>query len=327
MNLSQLKKYSFEEAIYLVAFNVSEREASEQPLQELIQDYEHLSENVAEVLDSITEREEKVLRYVLEDRLTLEMTGAIFGVTHSRARGILNKAFTKLRRPVRQRILSGEAREERLQAEREKARENMVAEKWENTREKIADTISHPTLKRAHCHDENLGDDTLNERGLLKLKELGIKTLMGILERFPYDSQTNCLQGLTTVEGISETDYKEIWLALYYRGFLIREPELPDIGQQRIMEAEMRGTSCADVSIYELELSVRSHNCLSRAGIDTVHDLLAKLEYKLSDFLDGGSADIREATRKLQRVRNLGHRSAEEIFYQLQWYAEQQLVV
>lgn len=260
--------------------------------------------------------------------MTLAETSAIFDVAESRARGILDKAFTKLRHPCRTCFLSGKIRKKRLQAEQEEVRESMVAEKWENTREIIVDTVARRTVERAHSSDAKLEDYavTNSNSGLLKLKELGIKTLTDILERFPYDSQTNYLKGLTAVEGISETDYKEIWLALYYRGLLIRKPELPDIGQQKIMEVETHAAAnCVDAPVYELELSVRAKNCFFRADIKTVHDLLERLEYKLSDFLDGGSADIGEITRKLQRMRNLGRKSAEEIFYQLQRYAEEQL--
>ena len=35
-----------------------------------------------------------------------------------------------------------------------------------------------------------------------------------------------------------------------------------------------------DRTIEELELSVRSYNCLKRAGINTVHDLTEKLSLK-----------------------------------------------
>lgn len=49
------------------------------------------------------------------------------------------------------------------------------------------------------------------------------------------------------------------------------------------------------MSIDELDLSVRTYNCLKRAGIDTVEDLCNKTPDDMC------------------RVRNLGRRSLEEI--------------
>ncbi|MBZ2110215.1 DNA-directed RNA polymerase subunit alpha [Streptococcus infantis] len=48
-------------------------------------------------------------------------------------------------------------------------------------------------------------------------------------------------------------------------------------------------------TIEELDLSVRSYNCLKRAGINTVHDLTAKSE------------------AEMMKVRNLGRKSLEEV--------------
>ena len=54
-----------------------------------------------------------------------------------------------------------------------------------------------------------------------------------------------------------------------------------------------------DMSIEELELSVRSFNCLKRAGISTVEDLIAKSE------------------EDMMRVRNLGRKSMDEVIAKL----------
>ena len=50
-----------------------------------------------------------------------------------------------------------------------------------------------------------------------------------------------------------------------------------------------------DVDIQEMELSVRSYNCLKRAGFDNISDL------------EGMTVE------KLMRVRNLGKRSVDEV--------------
>jgi len=48
-------------------------------------------------------------------------------------------------------------------------------------------------------------------------------------------------------------------------------------------------------TIEELDLSVRSYNCLKRAGINTVYDLTEKSE------------------AEMMKVRNLGRKSLEEV--------------
>ena len=54
------------------------------------------------------------------------------------------------------------------------------------------------------------------------------------------------------------------------------------------------------MSIEELDLSVRSYNCLKRAGINTVEDLCAK---SMDD---------------LMKVRNMGRKSLDEILNKLE---------
>ena len=54
-----------------------------------------------------------------------------------------------------------------------------------------------------------------------------------------------------------------------------------------------------EMTIEELDLSVRSYNCLKRAGINTVEDLIAKSE------------------EDMMKVRNLGRKSLEEVIHKL----------
>jgi len=54
-----------------------------------------------------------------------------------------------------------------------------------------------------------------------------------------------------------------------------------------------------DMTIEELDLSVRSFNCLKRANINTVGDLISKTEDEMI------------------KVRNLGHKSLEEVVHKL----------
>lgn len=54
------------------------------------------------------------------------------------------------------------------------------------------------------------------------------------------------------------------------------------------------------MTIEELDLSVRSYNCLKRAGINTVHELANKSE------------------DDMMKVRNLGRKSLEEVKVKLE---------
>jgi DNA-directed RNA polymerase subunit alpha len=74
-----------------------------------------------------------------------------------------------------------------------------------------------------------------------------------------------------------------------FGGFLVQAPTDP---MPRILE----------MSIEEMELSVRSYNCLKRANIHTVEDLTKKTE---EDML---------------KVRNLGKKSLDEVIQKLQSY-------
>ena len=53
------------------------------------------------------------------------------------------------------------------------------------------------------------------------------------------------------------------------------------------------------MTIEELDMSVRSFNCLKRAGIDTVEDLINRTE------------------EEMMKVRNLGKKSLEEVIQKL----------
>ena len=55
-----------------------------------------------------------------------------------------------------------------------------------------------------------------------------------------------------------------------------------------------------EMTIEELDMSVRSFNCLKRAGIDTVEDLITRTE------------------AEMMKVRNLGTKSLEEVILKLQ---------
>jgi DNA-directed RNA polymerase subunit alpha len=69
------------------------------------------------------------------------------------------------------------------------------------------------------------------------------------------------------------------------------------------------GSAMDDILIEELELGVRSYNCLKRAGIQTVGDLLQKSESELAAIPNFGRKSIEEVIETL-RARGLDLRAA-----------------
>ena len=66
-----------------------------------------------------------------------------------------------------------------------------------------------------------------------------------------------------------------------------------------MVEKEETKKEILEMTIEELDLSVRSYNCLKRAGINTVEDLTNKTE------------------EDMMKVRNLGRKSLEEVLQKL----------
>jgi DNA-directed RNA polymerase subunit alpha len=56
------------------------------------------------------------------------------------------------------------------------------------------------------------------------------------------------------------------------------------------------------LTIEELNLSVRSYNCLKREGIDTVGELVQKSEAELMDIRNFGQKSIDEVKAKLEEL-------------------------
>jgi DNA-directed RNA polymerase subunit alpha len=63
--------------------------------------------------------------------------------------------------------------------------------------------------------------------------------------------------------------------------------------------ASCRGGGMDEVLIEELELGVRSYNCLKREGIQTVGDLISKTEAELLNIPNFGKKSIDEVNDKL----------------------------
>jgi DNA-directed RNA polymerase subunit alpha len=57
------------------------------------------------------------------------------------------------------------------------------------------------------------------------------------------------------------------------------------------------------MTIEELDMSVRSFNCLKRAGIDTVEDLISRTEEDMIKVRNLGKKSLEEV---IQKLRSLG---------------------
>jgi DNA-directed RNA polymerase subunit alpha len=75
--------------------------------------------------------------------------------------------------------------------------------------------------------------------------------------------------------------------------------DVADRGDILVESSEVEKGKVLEMTIEELDLSVRSFNCLKRAGIDTVEDLTNRTE---GDMI---------------KVRNLGRKSLEEVMQKL----------
>ena len=79
--------------------------------------------------------------------------------------------------------------------------------------------------------------------------------------------------------------------------------------QVMIEKEESQKEKVLETSIEELELSVRSFNCLKRAGIATVEDLISRSEYDMMKVRNLGKKSLDEVIAKLH---SLGLNFAEE---------------
>jgi DNA-directed RNA polymerase subunit alpha len=66
-----------------------------------------------------------------------------------------------------------------------------------------------------------------------------------------------------------------------------------------------------EMTIEELDLSVRSFNCLKRAGIDTVEDLVNKTQDDMIKVRNLGKKSLEEVIKKLEDL-GLGLKADEE---------------
>ena len=95
------------------------------------------------------------------------------------------------------------------------------------------------------------------------------------------------------------TDYDKLTLEVWTNG-TISARDAVSLGARILVEkAEAQRDKVLELTIEELDLSVRSFNCLKRANINTVEDLISKTE------------------DEMMKVRNLGRKSLEEVINKL----------
>ena len=78
-----------------------------------------------------------------------------------------------------------------------------------------------------------------------------------------------------------------------------------------VISGESPKEKVLEMTIEDLDLSVRSFNCLKRAGIDTVSDLVSRSEDEMIKVRTLGKKSLEEVTQKLQSL-GLGLRRDEE---------------
>ena len=72
--------------------------------------------------------------------------------------------------------------------------------------------------------------------------------------------------------------------------------------QVMVEKEESQKEKVLEMSIEDLELSVRSFNCLKRAGISTVEDLINKSEAEMMKVRNLGKKSLDEVTNKLHAL-------------------------
>ncbi|MCB0881351.1 MAG: DNA-directed RNA polymerase subunit alpha [Thermoleophilia bacterium] len=111
-------------------------------------------------------------------------------------------------------------------------------------------------------------------------------------DRLMLEVQTNgCIDPRTAVGQAAE--------ALIARLAIFADPESAKLLGQPEPEEERPGGNLHDIMIEELELGVRSYNCLKRVGVETIGDLISKTEAELSAIPNFGKKSIEEVKENL----------------------------
>ena len=99
--------------------------------------------------------------------------------------------------------------------------------------------------------------------------------------------------------------------SLINRLAIFADPESTKLLGEPVVEEPPPGGGMNDIMIEELELGVRSYNCLKRVGVETIGDLISKTEAELSAIPNFGKKSIEEVKENLA-AHGLGLRSDED---------------
>ena len=99
-------------------------------------------------------------------------------------------------------------------------------------------------------------------------------------------------------------------LSEHLRLFMGLTDKIPD-GQIMVEKEEEPKDKILEMTIEELDLSVRSYNCLKRAGINTVEELTQKTEEDMIKVRNLGRKSLEEVEQKLAAL-GLGFRKSED---------------
>lgn len=171
----------------------------------------YMKEDVENVFDALTERENKVLWMVLVGDASMKQVGKEFCVTEERVRKIFERGFDKVSRR-RQDILTGVTR--RNTWEKVAAQEREVIQ--EPLKKCIIERVKMQKEQREQELQYKLEQDLdaliLPPACLSKLRELGLTTIGSLLAKFPYNMETNELEGfLGGLDGrLSKADYFDV---------------------------------------------------------------------------------------------------------------------
>ena len=81
----------------------------------------------------------------------------------------------------------------------------------------------------------------------------------------------------------------------------ISRPELLEISEP-VSEEVMEIRKLLNLTIDEMELSVRSHNCLQAAGIKYIYELVSKEENEMLKYKNFGRKSLTELVEKLDEM-------------------------
>jgi DNA-directed RNA polymerase subunit alpha len=87
----------------------------------------------------------------------------------------------------------------------------------------------------------------------------------------------------------------------HYEQFLDLEDTTTDVSIMKEPSAE-KDDKFSNMTIVDLDLSVRSYNCLRRAGIETVYELTQKSEEEMMKVRNLGKKSLKEVKEKLLAI-------------------------